>query len=47
MKAALRGSGGYSLLRRNLLSFLAESTEFKVADTATIVAERLGYELSS
>jgi hypothetical protein len=46
MQAAFRGSGGYSLLRRQLLRLLNSSDDIQIANSAGEVADRLGYELN-
>ena len=44
LKAAYRGSGGYRMLRRQLLLHLMESENEWVENAATDIYERLGYE---
>lgn len=42
LKRAYRGSGGYTLLKRDLLSFLSDLNETSVAETAAELSEDLG-----
>ena len=44
MKASFRGSGGYSQLRRSVLSHLMRSESTRVADAAGDVYRQLRYD---